>query len=115
MPILLAVAAGIWWIAASYRWGPSDTIKPWTPLFIIAIVGFALYQPKKRIDAAKAVAERASTYRNQIDKQEAKLPGFEQFYKMYLSAKRNNNEQGLPTATRSFFTQGSGSHLANKQ
>lgn len=105
MGILLTIAAVTWWIVAHWNWRPQDsTSQTCFYILIIAIIGFALYQPKMWIDAAKAAALKASEYRDRINSREAKLPGFEKFYTLYLSAKRNNKEQDLPIATREIIT-----------
>jgi tetratricopeptide (TPR) repeat protein len=73
-------------------------------LLPIAVIGGA-------ISAAKNKSKAATAYIQYKREQEARMPGFEQFFTEYIKARSESRLQDLPGRTRAFFETGPGNRF----
>jgi tetratricopeptide (TPR) repeat protein len=83
-------------------------------MLIVAVPVFIVQLFVASIKAARAKRENATTYIQTLRANEQKTPGFEEFFKQFLQAKKDSQVAELPRLTRSFFETGPGTRAVQQ-
>jgi tetratricopeptide (TPR) repeat protein len=101
--LLIAGGVGVWWFATTFSYGKGNMAPCIFALVVMGLVAIAVWMPIAAFNEAKEKVNKSTTYFQMLSENEPQTPGFEEFFRKYLEARKGSRLQDLPAQTRTFF------------